>query len=538
MTAPTPPPLRYLLMATHVPGSGSLGGVVRYTVGLAEALARRPDVELHVLVAGDGANAFTRFVPADRVHSLPGLPTPALSILERLGALPGLRRGRFDVIHGTKHILPRFAAGTRRVLTVHDMLLFDRGRDYPLLKRLLLGGPYRASLRDADVVVAVSHATVDRLVDHLPEVRDRVRVAQLAPSPALTTATPEPVEALSGARFALVVGDASVRKNLGLVVGTWARVRERVPGAVLAVVGPTPWGTEDRGGSAWDALIADGAAVGLRGIPDGALRWCYENASVVLCPSLLEGFGLPTVEAAAFGTPVITSEDPALCEAAAGWGRAAASWSPDDWVDAVATAMTTPGRRPPGTNLRTWDDVAADTLEAARGGAAPAPAPDPDGPGPEFAGRTGVSPYRAPMRVRHVVASGDEDAGATATRLAADHRDHGWDVEIDTLARGGGGPAADGADLLVLHGLCAGRVRSRVRGSVPTVLLTGSDAPRTPLGWAREASLARWTNALVLPADAAPSWSRVSAPVTRLPASGLASDEAAAVFVRARAWGN
>lgn len=527
-------PLRYLLFATHVPRSGAGGGVVRYTVGLAEALARRADVELHVLTAGRGTGYFDGLLPPRRVHRLPGLPTSVLSVLERVGLVPGLRAGRFDVVHGTKHIVPRTAAGARRMLTVHDMLLFDRARDYPVLKRLLLRGPYRASLANAEVLVAVSRATVARLVDHEPILDDRVVAVPLAASPALTRAVPEPVAALRDTSFALVVGDGAARKNLALAVGTWKRVRVQLPGAVLVVVGPTPWGAEDHGGAVWDELTAEGAAVALRGISDGALRWCYENAAVVLCPSLLEGFGLPTVEATALGTPVVTSEDPALCEARAGRGRAAASWSRDDWVDTVVDTMRGADDSAVPT-LRTWDDVAAETVRAARGCAVTARAA-------ARAERVGVSPYRAPVHVRHLLAAGDEEAAREASRLASAHRDRGWRVEIETLdepARATGrvhrpGPSED---VVVLHGLSAGRARRWIRGSVPTVVLAGSRPPRTPLGWAREARLARFTNVLALPADAGPGWTRVHAPVTRIPTTGLDADEAAAVFVRALAWG-
>ena len=537
------PRLRYLMLATHVPASGSGGGVVRYTVALARALAARPDIELHVVATSDGAVFFRTFLPDRQVHRVPTVPVPLLSAAERLGVLPGLRWSDFDVVHGTKHIVPRRAGGARRVLTVHDMLLFDRGQDYPALKRRLLRGPYLASIRDAEVLVCVSRATRARLVDQVPTVADRACVALLAPSPTLVDAEPEPVESLAGIPFALVVGDASFRKNLRLPVGTWRRVREKVPGAVLAVVGPDPWGAEDRGGELWDELCADGAALGLRNVSDGALRWCYENASVVLCPSLLEGFGFPSVEAAAFGAPVVTSEDPALCEAAAGWGRPVATWSADEWVTAVCTAMLAPRGTGSPTRPRTWEQVAADTVGAVRGapsGAADEQLLEPGRKRQSFRGRTGVSPYLAPVRVRHVVPAENSRALATATRLADEHIRQGWRSEVDLLGVGEStlsSPLHD-EEIVVLHGPRAGRVRRQIRGRVPTVVLAGSTPPSGGrLGWIHEASLAKWTNALVLADGAAPGWSRVAAPVTRLVGADIDADEAAAIFVRARAWG-
>jgi glycosyltransferase involved in cell wall biosynthesis len=51
---------------------------------------------------------------------------------------------------------------------------------------------------------------------------------------------------------------------------------------------------------------------------DEDLAVAYARASVVLVPSRAEGFGLPVLEAMTCGTPVVTSDAPALREVAGG----------------------------------------------------------------------------------------------------------------------------------------------------------------------------------------------------------------------------
>lgn len=363
----TPGPLRWLLMATHVPAGGAGGGMVRYTVEVAAALHRRDDVSLSVAASADAVPYFTDLLgdPA-RVHAVPTLPTVARSVLERHTRLVE-RGGPHDVVHGTKHLLPR-ATSALRLLTVHDMVMVDRPQDFGLLKRRLLTGPYLASVRGAHVLVCVSAATRARLLEEVPGVGGRARVVPLAVSSDLLRARPRAVPALAGRRFAVVVGDASLRKNLGLLVDCWDEVRARVPDAVLAVAGPPSWAASDHG-EAFERLAAAGAVLPLGRVPDEELRWCYEHAAVALCPSLLEGFGLPAVEALAFGAPLVTSTDPALVEAS---GDAALHLPPDDpraWVVAVSAALER-GRpaSPPPRPVRTWDEVAAGTVAAARTG--------------------------------------------------------------------------------------------------------------------------------------------------------------------------
>lgn len=367
MTAAT---LRYLLMATHVPRSGSGGGMVRYTVELAGALARRDDVELHLLVTPEGAEFFARYLPGARTHPAPGLPTPVRSLLERAGAIPALRDADFDVVHGTKHLLPWRRRARVTLLTAHDMLPLDRPGDFPLAKRVLLRRPYLRSAHEADVIACVSDATRTRLLHYVPSVAAKAGVVPLAVSSTLATVAPRRIPALAGRRFAVVVGDASLRKNLRLAVDTWPRVRAELPDAVLAVVGPKDWGRTNRG-HGWDEQVAGGQIAALGHISDGELRWCYENAAVVLCPSILEGFGLPVVEAARFGAPVVSSTDPALCEAAGSRATAVPIADSAAWVRAVVSRF---GDRDPSPAVsRSWDDVGEETVRLVRTRLAEAP---------------------------------------------------------------------------------------------------------------------------------------------------------------------
>ena len=357
-----PRPLRYLLVATHVPAGGSGGGMVRYVMELARGLAARDDVELHALAGAGAEAAFDGIAEPDRVHTLPGRG-PLVSAVERLaGARVG---GRMDVVHGTKHLLPRGVPGVG-VLTVHDMLALDRPYDFGLAKRLLVRGPYLASLRAADALVCVSAATRDRVTSYLPSVAARTSVVHHPDGSSLTSVDAEPVPDLAGRPFALVVGDPSPRKNVGLVVDAWAQVRAEVPDAVLVVVGPDSWGPTDRG-QAFAALAAEGAVAPMGHVSDARLRWLYEHARVVLCPSLAEGFGLPAAEALTFGAPLLTSEDPALAEASPVGAERLPGRRPEVWARAIVAHL---GRPRPASTVRAarrgWDDVVEETLEAVR----------------------------------------------------------------------------------------------------------------------------------------------------------------------------
>ncbi len=358
-------PSRWLLMAGHVPPSVRGGGIVRYTVELARALSRRGDVDLHLLAAPAAAGPLAEIAGGpDRVVTLPGVPEAVVPAYERF-ALGRQLGGRFDVVQGTKHLLPR-GVRARTALTVHDLLLFERPDDFPLPKRTLLARPYAASLRQADTLVCVSAATRERLLQWDPQLAPRAAVAPLTTSPQLLASTPVPVDALAGRPFALVVGDASQRKNVAVAVSAWAEVVRERPDAVLALVGPPAWGTEAYGPD-HARLVAAGSVVQLTGVDDGTLRWCYEHCAVVLAPSLAEGFGLPAVEALDLGAPLVTSLDPALVEVSGDDAEHLPAEDVRGWAEAALRHLDRPRPEGRARRPRTWDDVAEETVAAVLG---------------------------------------------------------------------------------------------------------------------------------------------------------------------------
>jgi len=349
-------------MAGHVPADGVGGGIVRYTVELARALARRDDVDLHLLTTAEAAGPLPDLVGGGTARALPPVPEAGLPAFDRTTLGPWLGR-RYDVVHGVKHLVPRLVRA-RTVLTVHDMLALDRAADFSRAKRLLLRGPYLASLRAADDLVCVSAATRERLRQWLPDDGARAHVVPLATSPRLLTETPSPVPQVAGRPFAVVVGDPSPRKNLPVVLAAFREVVRAHPGAVLVLVGPPAWG-EASYGPHHAELSASGNLVQLTGVDDGTLRWCYENCAVALSPSLAEGFGLPAAEALDLGAPLVTSLDPALVEVGAGRAQQVPADDVPGWAAAVLAHLPTSPRAPVGaTGHRTWDDVADETVRA------------------------------------------------------------------------------------------------------------------------------------------------------------------------------
>lgn len=69
-------------------------------------------------------------------------------------------------------------------------------------------------------------------------------------------------------------------------------------------------------------------------VSNGQRDWLYQNCTVYAFPSLMEGFGLPGLEAMAYGAPVASSNATCLPEV---YGDAAAYFKPNDVTDIAKT---------------------------------------------------------------------------------------------------------------------------------------------------------------------------------------------------------
>src|SRR5207247_6781032 len=70
-------------------------------------------------------------------------------------------------------------------------------------------------------------------------------------------------------------------------------------------------------------------------VEEPELEWLYRNATVVLFPSLYEGFGFPLVETFARGVPALAADIPALREIGDGVVEFLPPLEDAAWADAV-----------------------------------------------------------------------------------------------------------------------------------------------------------------------------------------------------------
>ena len=181
--------------------------------------------------------------------------------------------------------------------------------------------------RQADALVTVSGYARRTIIDYFGVPPESVFVVGEAGDPAfrrLPGATSTPLlssHGIDGTRRMIVyVGGFSPHKNLEALVGSFAAlVREDAfHDTLLVMVGEH---RKETFHSYFGSIAAQVARLGLKDrvifpgyLPDDELAVLLNLAAVLALPSLMEGFGLPAIEAAACGCPVVATKASPLPE--------------------------------------------------------------------------------------------------------------------------------------------------------------------------------------------------------------------------------
>jgi glycosyltransferase involved in cell wall biosynthesis len=280
------------------------------------------------LAAGPEADAFVAFIrgaqdsctPGIRCRRLPNLPGPIFNALAIPLATP--RRTR-AVLY--QNFAPVVGRGTS-VTVVHDLIFLEHPEQFSAIERAYLALiplllPRSAMIvtvsehvrrqvlerwprRDPETVVSVPNGVGDHLLaagsgDVLGDRQAAFRRARGLNRP-----------------YVAYLGRLTARKNLSRLVRAHARA---LPEHDLAIAGAASGIADDLAAVAQSAGIGDRLRL-LGPLNDDEVSSFLAGADLFAYVSLAEGFGVPPLEAMAFGLPVVASAIPALAETAAPGG--------------------------------------------------------------------------------------------------------------------------------------------------------------------------------------------------------------------------
>lgn len=220
-----------------------------------------------------------------------------------------LREEVFDAWHS----IP----GAKVAVLVHDMIPLD----FPQYQRP--GTPERFEARMRQVARGADMVIYNSAVSQRDGARWFTRFGRIPPGivahlgvdlPPIDAAKIPPDLPLDRPYF-VTLGTIEPRKNHALLLDVWDRLAQDMPDPPrLLIVGARGWENHDVFHRLDTSPLTRDTIIERADIGDTALAAILSGAQALLCPSHVEGFGLPPVEAAALGVPLICTDLPVYRE--------------------------------------------------------------------------------------------------------------------------------------------------------------------------------------------------------------------------------
>ena len=209
----------------------------------------------------------------------------------------------------TSLIIPALLRSVPVVTTLFDFVSFlfpdTHQQRVVVLEKLWMSGAIRYSKR----LLAISHHTKQDAIKlfHCPA--EKITVTHLAPA---FDHHQEEIDLGSGNNI-LFIGTLEPRKNIVRLVEAFNLLREEHLPARLVLAGNWGWQSEDIKLAIDNSPFKSDIEV-LGYVSPAQKVSLYRWATVLVFPSLYEGFGLPPLEAMSLGVPVITANNSSLPE--------------------------------------------------------------------------------------------------------------------------------------------------------------------------------------------------------------------------------
>lgn len=303
---------------------------------------------IHYLEKIDSSNHYTILVlskdrdfykPANPNFTVRTVDFPNYSLKEQFGFKRLLNSLKPDLVHFAMPQQPVLYKG-RKVTTFHDLTLirtYNSDKNWLVfhLKQLIGRFVFKRVAKTNHHIITPSQYTKD----------DLIRFSGIDPGKITVTyesadVFPDKIEPYKHPfkQYLLYVGQQSDYKNIRRLGDAHQKLLEKHPDLGLILVGKKNKAIESNEGyfkskSYKNILFTDF-------IPDTQRDWLYVNTAAYVFPSLMEGFGLPGLEAMGYGAPVVSSSATCLPEI---YGSAAHYFNPkdvNDMAQAIDTVLT------------------------------------------------------------------------------------------------------------------------------------------------------------------------------------------------------
>lgn len=248
------------------------------------------------------------YTPVNPNFTIRTVPYKMYSFAEQLGFLRYLTTLKPDLVHFCMPQQPVLYRG-KKVTTIHDLTLlktYNSDKNWLIyhLKQLVGRFVFKDIARTNNHIITISNTTRN---DFLTYTRvPSKKVTTIYESGEATPGSLTPYTSLPFKRYIMYVGQQPDYKNIRRLGEAHQHILDKNPDLGLVLVGRMNEDTKRNKAYFDNKGYRNIHFTGF--IPDSQRDWLFTKATAYVFPSLMEGFGLPPLEAMSYGLPVISSD--------------------------------------------------------------------------------------------------------------------------------------------------------------------------------------------------------------------------------------
>ncbi len=221
---------------------------------------------------------------------------------------------KYNVIHYQNHNLPYIKGIAKRVVTIHDLSVYEFPETVPTIYIKHNQKLIKDSIEKADAVITPSEFTKEEIISHFPHAN--VEKIYSCESGLREIFLKERINSnilednhIEENNYLFFLGSISKRKNLEFLLKTFIKAKEN--GAInkdlkLVLGGQNWWGSSN----IKKLIKAQLGIIALGYLSEEDIVVLYRYSKAVVFPSIYEGFGSPIIEAMSQKVPLIISNIP------------------------------------------------------------------------------------------------------------------------------------------------------------------------------------------------------------------------------------
>ncbi len=298
-------------------------GVRRYAARVLEQVARADDGG-RVVLYGDFDAGHLRRYRFDFPYRRVSVPIRSSSLWDQVRLPLAARRDGVAAFWSPSYVAPLYL-GRPRAVTIHDISFDDPGAPRAAGRLRMMS---RRSADRATLVLTDSEYSRRRLLERWGVVPNKVRVIPLAADPPAEGWEARAADTLArldvSPPYVLYVGTLYSRRRIPTLLAAYAELQRRHPDLSLVLVGRNQTDPREPIEEQVEAINARAGRPAVRHllwVSDEDLGPLYGRALAFAYLSTLEGFGIPPLEAMAYGLPVVSTAGGSLAEVTADAAR-------------------------------------------------------------------------------------------------------------------------------------------------------------------------------------------------------------------------